>query len=163
MAIDPIASSALAAEARRAVLRQEVARHRSTADATANLAATVSAMNSSAHTALANAQAQLAALDSGSVLDAFGYRSNLDEVLRIERASGKAAAVDFVKANPACSEMEAAQAWRGAVGDHGLLDPYGLFAFYRARLAHDGVISAETWEAHRAWIVGAPRDQAVGQ
>ena len=101
-------------------------------------------------------------VDALQGLDTVGFYSSVDQLLRTERFAGKAASVDFVKANPACTEAEAIAAWdaagKAATGLPVLLqDTAALAQVYRLNLVAGGFIAAPTWEAQRAWIVATDR------
>jgi hypothetical protein len=89
----------------------------------------------------------------------FGEFSGVDELLRAERFAGKAAAVDYVKANPGCTEAQAISAWNAAaIATTGLPAPIQdaalLGQLYRLNLRRQGIIPDATWESQRAWILG---------
>ena len=98
---------------------------------------------------------------SSGVLDFFCHRSGLEDALRDERARGKAAAVDFVRAPPDCTVGQALEAWQNAT-PNGCRDPAALMTYYQEKLLAAGVIREDTCLAHRAWIVGAPREEGFG-
>lgn len=98
---------------------------------------------------------------------AYGEYSATDQLLRTERFSGKAASIDFVKANPTCNEKQAIKAWTdaalAATGRKTLFqDPGELGALYREQLMAAGRTSDTTWEAQRAWIIATPKDDVMG-
>ena len=114
-----------------------------------------------------NATAIAATVESLGGLDTVGFYSSVDRALRSERFAGKAASVDFVKANPACAEAEAIAAWDAAglaaTGLPVLLqDTANLAAVYRVNLVAGGYIAEPTWEAQRAWIVATDKTIILG-
>lgn len=100
-------------------------------------------------------------------LDTVGFYSSVDQMLRAERFAGKAASVDFIKANPECTEAEAVAAWDAAglaaTGLPVLLqDTASLAQVYRLNLVAGGYIAEPTWEAQRAWIVATDKSVVLG-
>ena len=73
------------------------------------------------------------------MLDFFCHRSGLEDALRDERARGKAAAVDFVRAPPDCTVGQALEAWQNAT-PNGCRDPAALMTYYQEKLLAAGVI-----------------------
>lgn len=115
------------------------------------------------------AAADLLALASGdaSALPEVIEPSAIDSVLRIERFAGKSACVDFVKANPACSEADAIAAWttagEAATGLPFLIQDAGNLAkVYQTNLLKSGATTAATWEAQRGWLIATPKDVIMG-
>lgn len=113
------------------------------------------------------AQEIQATVDALQGLDSVGYYSSIDLVLRTERFAGKSASVDFIKANPACTEQEALDAWAAAglaaTGLPGLIQDHALLgALYRTNLAAQGYTPDATWESQRAWIVATPKAVIMG-
>lgn len=97
----------------------------------------------------------------------YGEYSATDQILRTERFAGKAASIDYVKANPNCSEADAIAAWTTAAlvatGRATLFqDPGELGALYREQLVASGLIADPTWEAQRAWIAATDKDAVMG-
>jgi hypothetical protein len=164
MSLDPETAKALARASRRDNLKREVERHRGAVDGTANLARVISEQNQAAHQRHQEALAELEAHDSGNdaVVEKFGYRSALDDVLREERQLGKVALVTFVKANPNCHEVDAVRAWVKGVKAPVCQDVAALLTYYRGQLVSRGAIASPTWPEHRNWIVMAPFEDAVG-
>lgn len=100
-------------------------------------------------------------------LDSVGYYSSIDQVLRQERFAGKSASVDFIKANPTCTEQQALDAWQAAglaaTGLPALLQNHVLLAkLYQQNLLAGGYTSEATWEAQRAWIIATPKSVIMG-
>ena len=96
-----------------------------------------------------------------------GEYSSVDQALRLERFAGKAATVDYVKANPTCTEAAAIAAWDAAgliaTGLPILLQNTGnLAALYRQNLLAGGYITAATWDAQRAWILATAKATIMG-
>lgn len=109
----------------------------------------------------AEADHDAAVLGNPSVLPALTIASTVDDLLRKERFAGKAASVDFIKANPACTEAEAEAAWSTAAllatGRPALVVPVGNYAsLYRENLLALGLVADLTHEAQRAWIIATP-------
>lgn len=170
MSYDATTKTALANEARRQELGKKVARLRGEADATASIASIASRTNTDALRRLQSAQDELAALEAGAgpgLTDEFGERSSVDLLLRTERFAGKAASVDYVKANPECAESDAIAAWdeaaKAATGLPLVIQgPGALGALYRQNLMQAGLIQEPTWEAQRAWILATPAETVMG-
>jgi hypothetical protein len=172
MALDPIISTALANEARRQELRAKVAAFQGQVQATAMLSQSLANSNSDYTRQLVDARAQLAALEAGAgpgLTDDFGEYSSTDQAMRAERFAGKAASVDFVKANPTCTEDQvipiykaAALAARPPDRQWLLQDPVALRQEYAANLLKYGLIPDATWESWRAWIIATDRDVILG-
>jgi hypothetical protein len=100
-------------------------------------------------------------------VDTFGAYSSIDQVLRTERFAGKSACVDFVKANPACTEAEAVAAWSiagmAATGLPVLLqDPEALGQVYRANLLAAHLVPDATWESQRSWLNATSKEIIMG-
>ena len=99
--------------------------------------------------------------------DTVGFYSSVDQLLRQERFAGKAASVDFIKANPTCTEAEAIAAWDAAgklaTGLPVLLQDTGNLAIvYRSNLHSLGLVPDASWESQRAWIVATPKETIMG-
>jgi hypothetical protein len=170
MAYDANTKTALANEARRQELGKKVARLRGEVDAIASFASLAARTNTDAVRRLQSATDELSALEAGAgpgLTDEFGDRSSVDLLLRTERFAGKSAAVDYVKANPECTEAEAIAAWKdaakAATGLPGVIQsPAALGALYRQNLMQAGMIRESTWEAQRAWILATPAETVLG-
>ena len=164
--------TALANEARLNAQRRLVASLEGQAASSAMLAQAVSNANSDANRQLADARTQLATLEAGGgpgVTDTFGEYSTLEQAMRAERFAGKAASIDFVKANPACSEADAEVAYRAAAlaarpADRQwlLIDPASLRQEYTATLKAANMIPDTTWESWRAWIIATDKAVILG-
>ena len=116
---------------------------------------------------VANAAEKAPVVASLNGLDTVGQYSSIDQALRSERFAGKAASVDFIKANPTCTEIEAVAAWdvagKAATGLPVLLqNTENLAIMYRANLARAGMIPDATWESQRAWIVATDKAVIMG-
>lgn len=162
----------IANEARKQAARIKVAQLEGQVNATSDFAAQASQFNSSASGQLSQARADLAQLEAGigpGVTDSYGEYSSTDQALRIERFAGKAASVDFVKANPESTEEQAVEVYRTAAlaarpADRQWLlqDPNTLRKEYTANLVKYGLIPDDTWESWRAWVLATPRDIILG-
>lgn len=99
--------------------------------------------------------------------DTVGFYSSVDQILRSERFAGKAASVDYIKANPTCAEADAIAAWdaagKAATGLPVLLqDTANLAIVYRANLHAMGLTPDASWESQRAWIVATDKNVVLG-
>jgi len=170
--MDTTITTALANEARRQELRTKVATLAGQQTSNAALAQSLATQNSDLGQRLADARAQLAALEAGAgpgVTDDFGAYSTLEQAMRIERFAGKAAAVDFLKANPEAAEADteavyktAALAARPADRKWLLQDPTALRQEYAYQLMALNMIPDVSWESWRAWIVATDRETILG-
>lgn len=111
---------------------------------------------------VATAQLIQTTVESLQGLDSVGIYSSVDQVLRSERFAGKAASVDYIKANPTCAEADAIAAWDAAglaaTGLPVLLqNTANLAAVYRANLHAQGLTPDASWESQRAWIIATDR------
>ncbi|RYE76623.1 MAG: hypothetical protein EOO80_12620 [Oxalobacteraceae bacterium] len=158
--------TALANEARRGELRQKIARLQGAMGATASAVQRLSSVNSDNAMILADSQAELAALEAGSgpgITEDYGPKSTVTRMIERERWAAKSAVIDFVKANPACSEEDAAEQWRmAALASHPdflavMQDALVMSQLYRANLLAAKLITEDTWEAHRQWILNNPK------
>lgn len=157
----------LANEARKQELRIKLARLRGSMDATSSVMSRLSSLNNDAALQVSEAQEQLSAIELGAgpgITDSFGSKSTVTRLLETEREAAKSACVDFVKANPGCSEVEAANAWDvAALASHPdvpcVLQPgMAMGTLYRLNLVAGNFISENTWEAQRAWVLSTPKD-----
>jgi hypothetical protein len=153
---------ALANEARLQAARLKKSNLQGQIDATASAVQKLNSVNSDAQIALTEVQAMITSLESGSgagITADFGPKSTVTQLVETERFAAKAAAVDFVKANPDCSEEQARDAWNAAAlashPDFPQVIQEGLVmsALYRANLLKAGLIREDSWEAHRQWIL----------
>lgn len=158
--------NALADEARRNVLRQKIAKLQGGADSTATLIQTINSLNSDNMRSLANAQAQLASLEVGAgagVTSDFGQKSTVTQFIEAERFAAKDASIDYIKANPSCEEADVAKVWNdAALASHPsfqfvVQDGLVMSKMYRANLLAMGAIAADTWEAHRQFILNTDK------
>lgn len=154
--------TALANEARRQELKQRIASTQGAMNATASAVARLNSINSDGAVTLALAQAELIALDQGAgpgITADFGPKSSVTQLIEMERFAAKDACIAFVKANPACDEVDAAAAWNAAaLASHPafasvIQDGMVMSALYRANLVSAGLIGANSWEAHRQFIL----------
>jgi hypothetical protein len=112
----------------------------------------------------AASQALQSAMAEGLKAGTVGSVSSIDQALQAERFAGKSACIDFVKANPTCTEADAIAAWTtaglAATGLAALIVPAESYAqLYRANLLKLGLVPDTTWESQRAWMVAT--DKAV--
>lgn len=157
--------TALANEARRSELRQKKAGLQGGADAIAALMQRSSSLLNDLQLQLSDTTSELESFEQGAgpgVTADFGPKSAVTQIVETERAAAKAAVVDYVQANPACSEDDAAGAWNAAAtAATGLTvvlqDAKSMSFLYRSRLAAAGLIAESTWEAHRDWICATPK------
>lgn len=158
--------TALANESRRQELRQRIANLQGSMNATASVVQRLNSVNSDAQIALAAAQDELIALETGAgpgITADYGAKSSVTQLIESERFAAKDATILYVKANPACTEEEAAAAWNAAaLADHPnfphvIQDPLTMATLYRANLARAGLIPDTSWESHRAWILNTDR------
>jgi hypothetical protein len=158
--------TALANEARLQGLRQKIANLKGAVDATAGAVQRLNSINSDSLIALQAAQAELSALetDSGPGVTAdFGPKSIITQLVEAERFAAKDAAIDYVKANPTCTEDEAAQAWNAAaLASHTdfafvIQDAIIMSKVYRANLLKANLIPDDTWESYRTFIVNTDK------
>lgn len=135
-------------------------------DATLALAPLINAAQARSQAATTSRQAVQD--DTGTVIsDGFGPYSSIDTILRKERFAGKGASIDYIKANPSCSEADAETAWRTAAmqatGLPFLIVPVSSYStLYRMNLLALGMIPEATYEAQRAWIFATPREVIMG-
>jgi TolA-binding protein len=155
-------------EARRQELRQKIAGLQGSINATASAVQKLNSVNSDSQISLTEAQSELVALELGAgpgVTADFGPKSIITQMVETERFAAKDATIDYVKANPTCTEADASAAWNAAAlashPDFGkvIQDGMVMSALYRANMLKGGVISEDTWEAHRAFILNT--DKAV--
>lgn len=165
MAITDV-QTALANEARRQELRQKIAGLQGSMNATASFVQRLNSVNSDAQISLASAQDELIALEAGAgpgITDDFGPKSIITQLVETERFAAKSATIDYVKANPTCTEADAAQAWDAAAlashPDFTQVIQSGLVmsALYRANLVKANLLAENTWEAHRTLILNTDK------
>jgi hypothetical protein len=162
--------TALANEARRTELRLRIANLMGGMDATSAAVQRLSSLNSDATRSLSDAQSMLTALEAGAgpgVTADFGEKSKITQFQEAERESAKNVCIEFIKANPKCSEVEAAAAWdKGASASSqlGIVTQTGLGMgrLYRYNLHAAGLIQADAWEEFRGWVVATPASAILG-
>jgi hypothetical protein len=161
----------IANEARRQELRAKVAALKAEAGAFAVVAQILSSTNGDAIRRLNQTQNELAALEAGAgpgVTDNFGMRTSVDNFATEERTVGQGAAVDFIQANPECSEAEAVAAWLDGVaawlpeGQLPTHSPQGLLNLYIRNLMAWGKLGEPTWDSFRAFVAITPKDVLLG-
>ncbi len=154
-------------EARKAEKRNQVQKLLGKVSVLSSQAALASTQINDANLELAAARDELAALEAGAgpgITDDFGYKSSVTQILESERAAAKSATVDFVKANPTCTEAEANAAWDDAALDSHpdfeyVLQPGAIFAaLYRKNLLQLTLIDTDTWEDQRDWMVATAKE-----
>ncbi len=165
--------TAMANEARRRELEIKLAMLQGGIAATAQCQDRLTTLNSDSARQAQSVQGQLDALKLGAgpgITDDFGWKSNITQLLESERAASKSAAIDYIVANPECSEEDAIKAWNQAgIAFHSeivLSEPMqsgrSLGLIYRQNLFNSGRIQENTWGAHRAWILATPKDIIMG-
>jgi hypothetical protein len=156
----------LANEARRQELRQKIAGLQGSMNATASAVQRLNSVNSDAQIALAAAQDELISLETGAgpgITADFGPKSIITQLVETERFAAKDASIDFIKANPNCTEEEAAEAWNtAALASHPefpkvIQDALVMSALYRVNLLKANLIPDDTWESHRAFILNTDK------
>jgi hypothetical protein len=161
----------IANEARRQELRIGIAGLEGQVNATASAVQRLNSVNSDAVIALQEKREELAALEAGAgpgVTSDFGRKSAITQMIEAEREAAKGAAIDFVKANPDCSEDDAALAWDAAAIDahpefpHVIQGGAVMLALYRAKLAGADIIHDATWESQRAWVLATSKAVIMG-
>jgi hypothetical protein len=159
--------TAFANEARRQEKRLKIAALQGAMNATASAVQKLNSVNSDAQIMLAQAQAELSALEAGAgpgITADYGPKSIVTQMVEIERFASKDAVIAFVKANPDCSEEEALAQWDAAAlashPDFPMVIQSGaaMAALYRANLLKARLITENTWEAHRQWILVTPTE-----
>lgn len=153
-------------EARRGELRIKAAGLKSTMDATSSIAQRLNSMNSDTLVALQAVQSELAALEAGAgpgITADYGPKSIITQMVESERFAAKDAVIDYVKANPDCTEEDAAQAWdAAAIASHPdfpqvIQGALVMSALYRANLLRARIITEDTWAAHRTFIINTAK------
>jgi hypothetical protein len=98
------------------------------------------------------------------VTDDFGQKSSITQMIESERGVAKSATTDYVKANISCSEDDAAAIWSTAgIASHLnfptlIQEGHTMSALYRQNLVALNIITVNTWEAQRDWMVTTPKD-----
>jgi hypothetical protein len=158
---------ALANEARRQEKRLKIASLQGAMNATASAIQKLNSVNNDAQIMLSEAQAELAALEAGAgpgITADYGPKSIITQLVESERCGAKDAVIDFVKANPECTEEEAAEQWKiAALASHPdfplvIQDALAMSKLYRMNLLAAGLITENTWEAQRQWILVTSMD-----
>jgi hypothetical protein len=156
----------LANEARKQELRISIAQDVGRMDATSSVMARLVSVNSDAQITLDEKRAELAALEAGGgqgVTDSYGPKSAITQLIEAEREAAKSAAIDYVKANVECTETDAAQAWDAAAlaahpeFPHVIQSGAIMVILYRANMVKGTIISDDTWEAQRAWVLATDK------
>ena len=114
----------------------------------------------------ANAQEIATAVSALQGIAGVRQTSSVDDYCLNERTIGQGAAIDFIKANPECSEEEALSAWLEAVTaaipvvTH---DPKGLLKLYVGNMAGQMATPGDTaWEAFRAFVGMTDKSKLMG-
>jgi hypothetical protein len=158
--------NALANEARRNELKIQVSSYQGQLNALASFIQRMSSMSNDLQQQLASAQSTLTAFEAGAgpgITDDFGPKSSITQMVEAERQAAKSAVVDYVKANPNCTEDDAAAQWATAgIASHPsfpmvLQDGKTMSALYRANLMSLNLITENTWAAQAAWIVATDK------
>lgn len=160
-------------EARLRDLRQLTATLEGKTNATAALAATLSQANQQARTLLTDARRELAALEAQGegALDRYGAFSGTDLYLRKERWEAKAAGFNHLKAHGDAPQADVAAAMEARALEialaaslaNPLLDHPQLLGWYVTASHQQGLIPEATWEAFKAWALGASEEEVLGR
>lgn len=162
--------TALANEARRLELKTKAATLKGSIDATGVAVARLSTLNADAMRQHESVLAELTVLEAGSgpgITADFGQKSTVTQFLEAERLAAKTACIAFVKANPECTEAEAADAWdQAAISAHPYIDVavqsgLAMGRLYAFNLAAAHMIPEATWENQRAWIITTPTEEIL--
>jgi hypothetical protein len=92
-----------------------------------------------------------------------GAYSSIDQALQKERFAGKAAVIDFLKANPGATEDQAVAAWTpAAIAATGLpaciVPPANYLDLFTSDLHNQGLIPDLTWGSLVAWVVATDKE-----
>lgn len=168
--LSPDQQNALANESRLKAAAIKVAALQSAMATLANASTVLASMREDAGKQFAIASQEMSTLQAGAgpgLAGDFGPYSSVDQLMRNERFAGKGASVDYVKANPTCSEADAIDAWTIAgiaATDLGTLivppETYGII--YRKNLHALGLVPDTTWESQRSWILATPKEIIMG-
>jgi hypothetical protein len=108
--------------------------------------------------------AQALAVELQAKLASMTPYSSTDEALQEERAAGKSALIDYVKANPQCSEAEVLAQWNSAAllgrpaGRQWILHSAQSLRYeYSANLLAAGYVPDASWESFRAFVVAVDK------
>lgn len=155
---------ALANEARRQELRQKIAALRGGLDATSSVMQRLASINNDQLLEMKRLNETLSAFEAGSApgaTDDFGSKSNTTQLLENERTAANAAVISLCKKEASCTEADAVKCWEeAAIKSHEgfdlvLHDAVSLMNMYRVNLMAAGLISEDTWEAHRDWMASS--------
>lgn len=165
--MDSTTATILSNEARRNELKRKIAAIEQELKDVSTYAALFSQTNVDAQRRLTSATAELSALESGAgpgITADFGPKSTVTQACEAERAAGKSATIDYIKANPACTQEDALAAYRTAAlatrpaeRPWLLCDPASLLSEYMANLVPDKIAEA-TWAAFAAFVVATDKD-----
>lgn len=161
----------IANEARRQELRIAIAKLTGAMDVTASVQQRLATLNNDKAIERDEKLSELASLEAGAgpgIMADFGRKSAITQLIEAEREAAKSAAIDYVKANPECTEDAAGQAWDEAalaahpdfaqVIQHGTV----MLALYRANMAKANMIPDTTWESQRAWVLATDKAEIMG-
>lgn len=170
MPFDPNVAAALANEARRKEATAEEAKYAGQVDAFASIAQALEMAAQDARRLLAKAREKKQSLELGAgpgVTDDYDRLSTTEQAARAERLPGKAAAIDYIQANPACSEADAVLAYEAAAqaarpGEPLVHSAAGLLKRYARNAKALGLVADDSWETFRAFVVATPRDELLG-
>jgi hypothetical protein len=168
--MDTTTATILSNEARRNELKRKIAAIEQELKDVSTYAALFSQTNADAQRRLASATAELSALESGAgpgLTADFGLKSSVTQSCEAERAAGKAAAIDYIKANPTCTQDDALAAYRRAAlatrpADRQwlLCDPANVLREYMVHCVPAKIAEA-TWEAFAAFVVTTDKDSLL--
>jgi hypothetical protein len=141
-------------------------------DATASVMSRLVSVNNDAQITLDEKRAELASLEAGGglgVTDSYGPKSQITQLIEAEREAAKSAAIDYVKANPECTEDAAAQAWDDAAlaahpdFAHVIQGGAVMIALYRANMlkTNPPKLPDDTWESQRAWVLATDKAEIM--
>jgi hypothetical protein len=152
--------AALANEARRRELQIQIATTKGELNATSTLQRRISAVNADASIMLSDLQSQLDALNAGAgagITANFGEKTELTQLLEVERKAGAKAVIALIKTNEKSTEEEAIEAWEAAAAKATGMELCAqrgrvISLTYRQRLAKEGAIASVEWSDFAAWI-----------
>jgi hypothetical protein len=173
MALNNDQLSALANERRYQELKRKEGRLLGQIDAAGQVSSAADNVSRSAAESLRGLRDEITALEQGAgpgLAEDFGPYSTVEQAMRTERFTGKGACIDFVKANPECTEADAVQAYttaalaaRPSERQYLLQSVEGLLHEYRLNALGLGLILEDTWEEFRAYIVATSKDTLMGR
>lgn len=159
--------TALANEARRVSLTAQAAQLQGVLDTVNTISTNINSIKYNAQQQKSAVDASLVSITSSTgpgITADFGPKSVIDQFLDAERYAAKSATIDFIKANPTCTEQEAANIWNtAAIASH----PEFIYAvqeglvmgkLYQVNLTSRLFISSPTWENQRTWITATAKD-----